>query len=427
MYKEKNNMKKKMITILFSFFMITLTGCSNHNNPSITSTELQVNSQEQTPIEGQPVEQDEMQPLLSFSFNLFKENINGKNPVLSPLSAYLALHMLAEGSDHHTKEELEFVLGSLEYQNRITAFAKNTLISNSDDLIFSISDSAWIDDDLQVNEEWLKNVLTDRHEQAFQMDLSTDQAMQQINNWVKDSTHDMIARMIENPLPTETRLVLFNALYMKGKWQNPFEHNNTFEEIFHINTNDFTTVSMMNQYEESYSYFENDLLEGTILPYQNSSLAFVACKTKEQNGNIRELIGNMSEEDLIALLQSSNTRLLNLKLPTFEISCERTLNDSLKKLGINDAFDPERADLSKIGETSAQNPLFVSLVYQKAKVNVNEEGTEAAAVTEILCVESAAYCDPVDVYNLYFNQPFFYMIFDTEHQIPVFLGIVDAP
>lgn len=237
----------------------------------------------------------------------------------------------------------------------------------------------------------------------------------------------MIDKMMDEPLDDDSRLVLFNALYMEGKWEKTFEKENTMEEEFHVNPVEVINVSMMNKYSEYFYCFENDMLEGCLLPYKDCSLEFIALKPKSIDTSIRNVLDGLSADELLELIQNGQERMINLKLPSFEIAYEKSLNDSLCKLGLTDAFNSDSENLVKIGSSKTGYPIYVSLVYQKAKVKVDEEGTQAAAVTEILCAAGSACIELEEVYDLYFNQPFFYMIMDTENQIPVFMGIMDRP
>ena len=126
------------------------------------------------------------------------------------------------------------------------------------------------------------------------------------------------------------------------------------------------------------------------------------------------------------MLKNKMTSLVNIKLPKFEISFEDSLNDSLMNMGLVDGFDPEKADFSLMGKNVSGNNLYISLVKQKAKIIVDEEGTEAAAATEVMMAEACALFpeEPIDVY---FDEPFLYIIMDMDREIPLFMGILDNP
>ena len=133
-------------------------------------------------------------------------------------------------------------------------------------------------------------------------------------------------------------------------------------------------------------------------------------------------IGEISE-----LLQQAGTTLCNLRLPKFEIEFDKLLNDSLKAMGLELAFVDGEADFSGLGTTDSGLGLYISQVRQKAKIVVDEVGTEAAAVTAIVMIECTSVMEPKLPINVYFDEPFLYMIMDMEREVPLFIGIMDNP
>ena len=162
-----------------------------------------------------------------------------------------------------------------------------------------------------------------------------------------------------------------------------------------------------------------------LLPYQGGEFAYVAVLPKEGT-QVRELYRQLTPEALAELLESENWELCNLRLPKYEVSFDKELNDSLQAVGLVRAFDDELADFSGLGKTEQGNPLYISLVKQKAVFRVDEKGTEAAAVTLVAMDECAALIEP-EPRELYFDRPFVYMILDLETQVPLFMGIMDDP
>lgn len=371
---------------------------------------------------------DSYESVQNFCYQLLNSNINDKNPVLSPVSAYLALSMAGCGADGTTKDEFYDVLG-----NGMTALADdmmNTFPSKGDTLKISVENSAWIDDEFTVNDEWLGMIRSLMDAEAFQTDLAAPETMNQINRWIENKTNGMIDKLLSEPLDARTRLALLNTVYFKGKWQIPFEANDTYKEEFYLNKpqNESEQVDMMHLYTTDLDYISNDFAEGCILPYRtdgDQNMAFVALKPTDNN-DIRDVYSKLTGEVMKDLLVNKKTELVNLKLPKFEITFDKVLNDSLKSMGLNECFDMEKADFDQMGKTQSGDNLYISLVRQKAKIIVDEEGTEAAAVTAIL-MECGAAFDPVEPKALYFNEPFIYMIMDIEKEIPLFIGILDNP
>lgn len=381
-----------------------------------------------------------------FAYELFSRNIDNKNPVLSPVSAYLALSMAGCGADGATWEEFHSVLGDMEvYSDDIM----NNLPQNNDLLKLSIANSAWIDDEFIVDSMWLGTIKSLMHAEAFQTNLSTEEAMNSMNSWIAERTNGMIDQMLDVPLDAMTRLVLFDTVYFKGKWETPFEPWNTHQEDFYpdqaqkaesrnmaaqaklcgypVADSKKSQVDMMNLYMTYLDCISNDFAEGVILPYQNNAeetLALIALKPTN-NGNIRDVYSKLTPEIIKNMLLDRKNEVVNLKLPKFEVTFDRDLNQSLKNMGLVECFDQEKADFSQMGKTLSGYNLYISLVRQKAKIIVDEEGTEAAAVTEI---ETRDGCGMLsEPKELYFNEPFLYMIMDMDRELPLFIGILDDP
>lgn len=366
---------------------------------------------------------DTYQPVQDFGFALFKENINETNPVLSPVSAYIALTMAGSGAEGNTRQQFFDVLSKDGSMTILSDSMMNRLPQKTERITVELANSAWIDDEFTVKDKWIGEVTSLYDAQAFQTDVATAAAMNAMNEWVEENTHGLIKQMIEQPFDKETRLVLFNTLYFDGKWQNPFMQETTYEEEFHVSDTETIQVPMMHQYDERYEYFENDYIKGIVMPYQDSNLAFVPI-LPQGNADIRDRL-TLTADGLPDIMEGREYQTVHVKLPKFEVSFDKILNDSLIKMGLADAFDEEKADFSGIGKTDSGYPIYISLVRQKAVVKVDEEGTEAAAATEVAMAECTALLEePIE---MYFDKPFLYLIMDMETEIPLFMGIMDNP
>ena len=366
---------------------------------------------------------DTYQPVQDFGFALFKENMDETNPVLSPVSAYIALTMAGNGAEGNTRQQIYDVLGKDGSMTVLSDSMMNRLPQKTEQITLELYNSAWIDDEFTVKDEWIGEVTSLYDAQAFQTDVATITAMNAINEWVEENTHGLIKQMIEQPFEKETRLVLFNTLYFDGKWQNPFLMETTYEEEFHVSDTKTVQVPMMHQYDERYEFFENDYIKGIVMPYRDSNLAFVAI-LPQGNADIRDRL-TLTADGLSGIMEDREYQTVHVKLPKFEVSFDKVLNDSLINMGLVDAFDGEKADFSGIGTTDSGYPIYISMVRQKAVVKVDEEGTEAAAATEVAMAECTALLDePIEIY---FDKPFLYLIMDMETEIPLFMGIMDNP
>ena len=364
----------------------------------------------------------------NFSYELFAQNLVSENPVLSPVSAYLALSMAGFGADGTTRNEFYDLLG--EDMMVLSDDMMNRLPKNSENITISLANSAWLDNQLAVNDQWLGEITSFMDAQAFQSNLSSTETMDSINHWIEEQTNGLIDEMLTEPLDVQTKLALFNTVYFKAKWQTPFEAYSTYEEDFTLKSGETIKTEMMHN-SFKMDYLTNDFVEGVILPYRNwqeedGGFAFIALKPKSSDLSIRDVYGKLTAETVVSLLDSKQTRLVNLKLPKFETTFDLVLNDSLKNMGLKEAFDANLANFALLGTTENRYNLFINLVRQKAKIIVDEEGTEAAAATEVLMDECAAVVE-IEELDVFFNEPFFYMIMDMDKEIPLFFGILDNP
>ena len=142
------------------------------------------------------------------------------------------------------------------------------------------------------------------------------------------------------------------------------------------------------------------------------------------NEEVRDLYEKLTSEVIADILVNKQTGMVNLKLPKFAITFDKILNDVLSRMGLSACFDMNQADFDQMGRTESGDNLYISMVRQKAKIIVDEEGTEAAAATEVI-MDAGGVIEPPQ--ELYFNEPFLYMIMDLDQEIPLFIGILDDP
>lgn len=349
-----------------------------------------------------------------------------ENPVLSPLSAYLCLAMLMPGANENTKAEFEKILGAdWDYVSALAADIAAQLEKTGGSTKLDLANSIWTDDDKAViEEEWLKTVKAYFGPDIYSADLPSDGALKAINKWVNDKTNGMIPKLHDDNYDKDTIMVLLNALYMKAEWAHKFDAESTYDREFTKADGSAVTVPFMNMFEAYESYIKTEDAEGIMLPYDDGRLAFIALKpgSGDARGYAAYLTGAKLKE---ALAAAKADTFVTVNMPKFSTGYSVYLTDALKAMGMTDAFDPFLADLTGAGR-GVDGPLYISYVFQRVKVDVNEEGTEAAAVTEIATAERCAL--PADEpIVLTFDKPFVYAIVDTETGVPLFAGVMENP
>ncbi len=414
----KENYKKiRLFTTVLTTTAILLSGCDQDQ----ISYDAQKNTSSIV-MEPAVVSYDTVK---TFSYDLFSQNMHSQNPVLSPISAYLALSMAGSGSGSTTKEAFVDLLG--ENMTSTSNSIIHLLSQNNSDNVISLANSIWIDDSCSVKTNWLDNIQSVMNVEAFKADLSSAQITQKMNQWIQEQTNGMIDNMIYDPFPADTKVVLFDTIYFKAKWKTAFDPSKTYEDTFFLENGEQLLTKTMHLYTSDLDYLSTDFAEGLLLPYQDtdasSSLAFLVLKPTDEKYTIREIYEKLTEKVISDMLDNRKTMLVNTKLPTFAITFDQSLNDSLQHMGLEEAFDPSQADFSNLSHSK----LYISLVRQKAKIIVSEEETEAAAVTEVAMSGGGELVPAESITNVYFDRPFLYIILDLEQELPLFIGILDNP
>lgn len=363
-----------------------------------------------------------MQPVRQFGYHLTAQYAGEKNPALSPVSAYVMLSMAGSGAKGATKKEFEKVLGSdmLTVSKDLT----RALPQNKDGVKLTIANSAWLDDQFTPNKAWLDAAKKQFQADVFEEDLNTEATKKKLNRWVSDRTGNLIPKLLNKKMDKQTRLALVNALYFKADWQRQFVPEYTFQEDFKLDNGKTKKAALMHDRNYECGYMKDDTSEGVVLPYKDSSFAFVAIRPSGKE-SIRDWYASYSEKKLTALVNGRKTKNVELALPKFEIRCKKKLDESLQQLGIRQAFDAKKADLTLLGTSKEEENLFLSFVLQEAIIRVAEEGTEAAAAT-IGGISAGAALMP-DKPVVRFDRSFLYLIMDMDSGMPLFMGIVDEP
>ena len=353
-----------------------------------------------------------------FAFNLFRKirasqlsTVNSQlSTVFSPLSITYALGLMNNGAAGQTQQEINEVLGFGD-ADAINAFCRKMLTEAP---TLDNTTSAEIANTVFVNsgkDYYLQQDFIDKANQFYDAEpqslnfFEKEQTMSIINQWASDHTHGMIPMLFEdNSFNTEAVSYLLNALYFKGAWTNKFDKQYTKDESF----NGGEPVPMMKQYEE-FEYTENDLYQAIHLPYGNEAYRMTVFLPRE----------GKTIDDVLSQLDGKNWDFkkwkynVDLKLPRIQTSTSLPLVDIMKQLGMSLAFT-SAAEFPYFCNV----PVFISNMFQKAIIELDEEGTEAAAVTVIESYETSI---PSYV-EFHATRPFFYIISEQSTGAIFFMG-----
>ena len=428
-------MNKKIISLLLGACLCTsLAGCGNadNNGGSITKQKFSASKElgSDIAVGAKPAPVDSYEELKNgvnnFAFDLYDALPKNSNCFYSPYSISSALSMLDQGAGSETKTELESTLGIKDLSTWNTEMQSYLNKDWSKQTYVNTANSIW----MTTGKDWSANISDDfllpakmyYHGEIYEADFTdqADQVVKDVNNWVNEHTNQMIPSIM-NDLPAGTVMMLINAVYFEGKWQTPFTEDNTYDDTFHGTGGD-STVPMMHLYDERFSYADNGSIKGIVLPYDGDSVVMKVFLPSKEGDTITDLFDALSSDEKQALIDSldnaDSPEIETVQLPKF--TDEQSINgldDILNRLGIQSAY--ASADFSKIADDIA-----VSSVSHKAKVIVDENGTKAAAETDIM-IKETAMMPPEETYNFIVDQPFVYVIEDQDTGMILFMGRVN--
>lgn len=348
-----------------------------------------------------------------FSLNLLKEMGKG-NVFISPVSIEFALTIAAEGARGKTLDEM---LSALQLPRgadvRRPAFARiYNLLNRKSDVTIELANALWLRPGFSPKRDYISTV-----ERYYPADIYSTIDPARINQWVSERTHGKIDKII-NSLPSSTAMVITNAVYFYGKWAEEFDPKLTRKMPFHTPSGD-KDVDMMYD-ERKVQYYEDSAVQAVLLPYIDKNFAMLILLPK---GDVDKYLESLSAEGISRILKSMSAERVRLYIPKFEFKTGIiTLNGYLQDLGMRFAFDPARADFSRIS-----SGLYISSVLHRAYVRVDEKGTEAAAATAVI-MSAAADVNPMPPKVFKVDHPFLFFIIDRESGVVLFAGkIVDPP
>ncbi len=347
-----------------------------------------------------------------------------ENPLLSPASAYMAMLMAACGSDGVSRAEFEGLLGlSPDRWGECGRAWVRFLNQEAEGLAVRSANSVWVDEEAEVRDEYLEQVSQELCADVFHARLRSEETMEAVNDWVEERTDGMIPRFRTEPYERMVRLALLNALYLDARWEEPFEARLTREQAFYAPDGEIETAFLRDPMGLR-GYVQEAGLEGVLLPYRDSSLAFLALRATDGR-TPQELLADLDFERLRALIGSAQETCLDFSMPKLEIEYRQDLSEVFGKLGLRQTMTFGEADLTGIGRGTDGAPLFIGSVCQAARLEVDEDGTRAAAVTEVAIEDGAAAWEEVPVLCL--DSPFLYFVVDTQSGAPLFAGVLERP
>ena len=370
-----------------------------------------------------------------FGFNLFDEirkTEQDQNIFISPFSISVALAMTLNGAADETEQGMTraLQLQGLDTEAINTNYAQllQGLQAPNPKVTLTIANSLWAhngDQDFAFWPDFLQRNTEFFNAEIIELDLRDPGTPAQINQWANTQTRGKIKKIIDK-IDQETGILLLNAIYFKGEWKTAFDPSGTQDDTFYLTTGEEKSVPMMRRLG-SYPYYSGTNFQAISLPYGDGQIGmYIFLPSRESDLNT--FLDNLDVESWENWVSQLYRHKVFVQIPKFNLDYAAKLNAPLKSLGMETAFNRERADFSRMVYSPTRKPLltWIQRVGQKAIVEVNEEGTVAAAVTSVkvgVTVTSAPPPPP----KFIADRPFFFAIRDNETKTVLFMGIVVEP
>jgi serpin B len=413
-----------------SVVLFSVLGCSqvDSNKSALAQSNL---PRPETPLQKKTVNTDTkiVESNNKFGFKLFSQVLKGdtgeKNVFISPLSVASALAMTYNGASGSTQQAMAKTLElqgvNLPDINSSYAAVLKQLLENPDAKVqLSIANSLWANQDVSFAPDFLKKTQDFYQAKVSNLNFKDADASSIINNWVKENTKGKITKIVEKIEPNQV-LFLIDAIYFKGNWSNEFDKSKTIQYPFYITSSRRKQHPMMSQ-SGDYRYYESEEFQAVSLPYgKDGKISFYIFLPK-QNSNLKAFYQNLNVENWEKWMTQFSKQKGFIRLPRFKTDYEVTLNDALKNLGMEEAFS-SKANFFGMGK--GKN-FAISQVKHKTFVEVNEEGTEAAAATSVGIVATAVRQER-EPFKMIVDRPFFCAIRDNQTGSILFMGSIIEP
>ena len=418
----KKKWKGRMACLIAALLVVTaLCGCGSMSQKSGKKSEVklprQVISLAEAPvISGSPValNRQDGRLLTEFSQELLKAawaEDRTENSVLSPVSVYLAMMVTACSNDLADQTQIaewESLFGVTEDQWDAwgTKMMRHLNWAKEDSCV-TTADSMWLDTEMTLAEDAMQRISQHLYTDVYQGDLQSKDIVKAINAWVDYNTQGMIPEFRKDPYDDMTYMSILNVVYLEAKWQQSFEASSTKEKMFYTASGEEVAAEFMQDFLCRRAYVQTENWDGIVLPYQDGNLAFVALRPAAGQ-SVDELLLSLEAEDWGTCCVNAVDTLMNFSMPKFTLDYRQVLTDALAQMGLTDVLQE-----SGVG------------VGQTVRIQVDEDGTKAAAVTEVTAAGMIEVTE--EPLEIHLDHPFVYAVVDTVAQIPVFVGILDWP
>lgn len=427
-----NKFTKKTAALIIASMMLA-SGCSQVNSnedqkptdPDLFTTSINYDELSRCSYE----EDDFSSDYNDYSFRLMAQVLSNENTdrnvMVSPASIMFAMDLASAGANGDTLTQITDLFSEGADPLEQQAFAADMMnrINSSEGVSFSSANAVWTNQlrmSTGLNPEYQEYIEDNFDSEAIAEEFS-EGTVDEINSWIEDHTSGMIDHVLDDLKP-QTVAVLVNAIAFEGEWEVAYEDWQVNELTFTTYEGDEIDVDMLCGGSEY--YFENDAATGFIKEYAGGEYALLVMLPIDESISANEFLSGFTADDYNSFIASRTSEYtVYTEIPEFDYDYDVSLADILVSLGVEDAFDENLADFTGIGIADSGNNIYISEVLHNTHIELDREGTRAAASTVVVMRDAAAAPMEMDEARyVYCNRPFAYAIVDTETMNPIFIG-----
>jgi len=406
--------------ISFLFFVLMVISQCEHYTKSTDSVDLKPTQLVITEAQRKLIVESN-----AFGLELFQQVRSNENVMISPLSASAALTMALNGANGNTATQMKQLLGygsrSLSEINEAYKLIVNQLLSADSKVTLALANAAFYEQTFSIKSSFLSALSNDFSAEVNGMDFSKSATLDAINKWASDNTNGKITKVLDDLSP-DLVLILMNALYFKGEWSKQFTESATANQTFYQSETVQFPTKFMNS-DIAVTTAEVNGLQVIEIPYGRKNFSMLLVVPILSLQQQYEKLTPETWLGLTSILNEQTWDSATVLLPKFTFSYETYFNQALQSMGMLDAFDSYYANFDGISDAEK---LFISFVKQNTFIEVNEEGTEAAAVTTI-GFSRTSVDDPPRKPIYTFNKPFVFAIRERSSNTLLFIGSLSDP
>lgn len=370
--------------------------------------------------QGNPADGAYMKGLHGFADGISSAILSGgKNSVCSPVSLYMALSLAAAGANGKTRDEMFSVLGlagkDAAYLSKETGKLFQTLFFDNKITKLKVANSLWLQKGVPFKQAYIDDAVKDFYASLYNVDYASKETPKRMGQWISDNTNGVLKPEVQ--VDPNLILTILNTVYLKDEWMDRFTDANTKKDSFRLADGSKTECDFMHRKIETGRYVKGDGFQSCSLALKNAGE--VVLILPDEGIGVDRLLSEAGKTGLFSTQKEAKGAMIELALPKFTFGSDYQLADTLKKMGMETAFEGG-ADFSLMTDGGA----IISNVRQQAHVAADENGVEAAAFTQIMMAGGAMIKD--SVIPMKFDRPFLFAILSQEGA-PLFTGLVADP